>query len=72
MRKKYLSPDFTKGYPFGKNIFYECQICNTTIPSAPENLAECKCQNIIIDMGAGRIATKDDSKIKVFEKVLLW
>ena len=70
MKKKYLKPDFTKGYPFGKNIFYECQICGATVESAPENLAECECKNIIIDMGAGRIITKDDSKIKVFKKSL--
>jgi hypothetical protein len=69
MKKKYIKGDFTKkGYPFGKNIFYECEVCGSIVKSAPENLDECKCKNIIVDMGAGRIITRDDLKIKVFEE----
>lgn len=68
MIRKYFEQDFKKGYPFGKNIFYECKICDTIINSSPENLAECKCQNIRIDMGVGRIIVRDNSKIKIVKE----
>lgn len=66
-----MKADFAKnGYPFSKDIFYECEICSTVVKSSPENLDECKCKNIIVDMGVGRIITKDDSKVKVFKKII--
>jgi hypothetical protein len=68
MKRKYFEIDVKEGYPFGKDVFYECKICDSIINSSPENLAKCKCQNIRIDMGIGRIIVRDNSKIKIFKE----
>ncbi len=68
MKKEYIKTDFKHGYPSGKNIFYECEICSDVIPSAPVALAQCSCKNIIIDPSFGRIIIREESKIKVFKK----
>lgn len=67
--KKYIKIDFKKGYISGENIFYECQICGDILPSLPPNeVAECKCKNILVDISSARIGAKDESKVKVFKK----
>lgn len=67
--KKYLEVNFKKGYPSGKSIFYECQICGDIIPSLPKNeVAECTCKNVLVDISSARIGTRDESKVKVFEE----
>lgn len=66
--KHYIKPDFKKGYPSNKNIFYECEICKDVIMSDPSDFVECKCSNIMIDVSFSRIAIKDESKVKVFEQ----
>lgn len=68
MKKEYIKTDFKNGYPSGKDVFYECEICYDIIPSAPSKITECKCKNIIIDPDFGRIIIREESKIKVFKK----
>ena len=68
MKRNYIKPDFSKGYPGDINIFYECQVCKEIINSRPAESVECKCENIRIDPGFGRMAIKDESKVKVFEE----
>jgi hypothetical protein len=70
MKRHYIKPDFKKGYPGDKNIFYECQICKDIINSCPSESVECKCGNVMIDVGFGRMAINDESKVKVFEEKL--
>lgn len=36
MKRCYLEFDPLKGYPVGKNIYYECGICGDVIPSMPK------------------------------------
>ncbi len=67
MKKKYINPDFKKGYPADKNIFYECQICKDIVESRPIQYLQCTCGNVRIDPDFGRMAIKDESKVKVFE-----
>ena len=68
MKKHYIAVDFSKSYPGGKNIFYECQICGDAIMSYPTELVECSCGNIKIDAGYSRMMIENESKVKVFEE----
>ena len=66
--RTYLDVDFSKGFPVGRSIFYECKICGQSFSSRSLNSTPCKCGNFSIDVDAGRISVKDESKLKVFEK----
>lgn len=68
MGRNYLVFDPLKGYPSGKNVFYECERCGDSIPSQPDDGIGCSCRNIFIDVDAGRVSVKDETKFKVFEK----
>ena len=65
MEKKYLGLNPQKGYPFGKNLFYECMACADTLPSRAEKSIGCKCGNILIDVESGRITIRDHSLVKL-------
>ena len=67
MMKKYIEFDFSKGFPAGERIRYECGICGDSIASTPKYSATCKCRNIIVDADAGRVAVKDPAKLKAYE-----
>lgn len=64
MDRNYLNVDFSKGYPVGADIRYECGVCGGTLPSMPEHSVACKCRNVIVDVDAGRVAVKDGSKFR--------
>lgn len=68
--KKYIEfePNQAKGYPAGKNVFYECLICGEFVESKPQYFAECKCQNITVDTSGGRLSITDHEKFKIFKK----
>lgn len=68
-KKKYIDfePNQTKGYPRGKNIYYECLICGEFIESQPKNFAECSCENIVVDVSGGRLSITDHNKFKIFQ-----
>ena len=66
MDRKYLNTDFSKGYPAGDDISYECDVCGDTLPSKPMHSVACKCRNMIIDVDAGRVAVKDTSQVRVY------
>jgi hypothetical protein len=64
LRKNYsweqIEFDETKGYPFGNDLFYECQFCRQLVQSCPDKADrdkafEYNCNNLIIDADAGRI-----------------
>ena len=68
MKKIYAKVDFKKGYPVGRDLFYECEICGDVLPALPsDEFARCKCKNITIDISSARIGAKDESKVRVFE-----
>jgi hypothetical protein len=65
-QRSYVPFDPRSGYPTGDNLYYECTICGDTLPSLPEDGIGCSCRNIFIDVDAGRMSVRDDSKIKLF------
>lgn len=69
MEKEYITYQKEKGYPTGKNIYYECTLCNTNVNSLPETFSECKCGNIMIDVPMARLMINDKEHFKIFKFV---
>jgi hypothetical protein len=64
--RKYVSFDPTEGYPAKLGLFYECTRCGDVVASVPKDNVGCKCDNIFIDVDAGRMAVRDASQLKLF------
>ena len=64
--RKYKTFDYSKNYPIGAKLFYECGLCGDVLPSWPKDSAHCKCRNIMIDVGYGRISIRDHAQVKIF------
>ncbi len=62
---KTISFNPSEGWPFGKDLYYECQFCKELVSSV-EN-GECSCGNLYVDSDAGRAGAKDEDKIKLFQ-----
>ena len=58
--------DFRSGYPAGPNLVYECLRCGDFVPSKPASNIGCKCDNIFVDIDAGRFSVDHDDQIKLF------
>jgi hypothetical protein len=65
--RKYLSFDPAAGYPAGRRIRYECLVCGVTLPSIPAHTDSCRCENIVVDVDAGRVAVKVPGQMKAYE-----
>jgi transposase len=50
------------------DIFYKCKICQSIIPSAPNDNIHCKCGNIGIDKDLHRLFVKDYSSFIILNK----
>jgi hypothetical protein len=66
--RQYFSFDPALGYPAGDAVYYECIKCGAVIASLPEDSITCKCYNIMIDVGYGRIVVRDFNYLRVFHK----
>lgn len=53
-----------------KDIYYQCDICQSIIASVPKDNVHCSCLNIGIDKDMNRLAIKDYSKFKILRKVV--
>ena len=62
-----IDADFSHGYPTGAALFYECLACGDFVPSFPEHPAGCQCDNVLIDVDAGRLSVKDNRRIRLVE-----
>jgi len=67
-KRTYQSFDPQKGYPAGKDLYYECTKCGDVISSLPADSISCKCRNIHIDVDYGRVAIKDHRLAKLFSE----
>lgn len=59
---------YFKGYPVGPHRFYKCLICSEVLPSRPKDSMQCRCGNVFIDVDAGRMGARDESKIRLLEE----
>lgn len=67
--RSYLTfePNQTKGYPAGKNVFYECTLCSGVVSSLPEHFEKCECGNIEVDSSGGRMSVQDPNRMRIFK-----
>lgn len=66
-KKSYIDFNPGSGYPAGSGIFYECLECNEIIPSKPEDDIACRCRNIMIDVGYGRLKIFNHNTFQIFQ-----
>ena len=60
----------TSEAPIGRDIFYQCGICQSIIPSMPKDNTECSCGNLGIDKDMHRLWVNDYSSFVVLRKVV--
>ena len=65
-KRMYFKLDHSRGYSAGDDVYYECEICHSSIPSRPSNAAACECRNLVVDADAGRVSVKDKSKMLAY------
>ena len=65
-QRNYVNFNPRDGYPAKLGLFYECTRCGDVVASVPKDNIGCKCDNIFIDVDAGRIAVRDVSQVKLF------
>jgi hypothetical protein len=58
----------TSEAPRGKDIFYKCLKCGESVSSQPRESVECKCGNVVIDVGYHRLHIDDLSKMQVVRR----
>ncbi len=66
--KEYLNFDASKGYPTDRDLFYECTICGSSVPSHLDVSMGCKCRNIFVDADYGRVSIKQEKEIKIYRE----
>jgi len=62
----YIEYDFSKGWPAGEDLFYECQLCGVIVSTIQDG--ECNCGNIYVDVSSARAGAKDESKVRLVQK----
>jgi hypothetical protein len=67
--ERHYIEDSGEGYPASPDLFYECNICGDVLPSQPEISMSCRCGNVRIDSGYGRLALRDPTKMRIFVEV---
>ena len=58
----------TSEAPKGKDIYYQCNKCQSIIPSLPKDNIYCSCGNIGIDRDMNRLFVKDYSNFVILRK----
>ncbi|HWD21454.1 MAG TPA: hypothetical protein VHB20_19465 [Verrucomicrobiae bacterium] len=66
--RQYRNFDTAKPYPVGSDLFYECSVCGSIIPSTATKGRGCKCRNIVVDADAHRLEIRDQTKAKLFSQ----
>ncbi len=65
-KKIYVSYDPSKGYPAGRNLYYECLVCGDSIPSLPADNMGCRYGNVFIDIDYGRLVVRNDDMLRAY------
>lgn len=58
----------TREAKLGKDISYQCSICQSIIPSTPKDSVGCSCGNIQIDKDLHRLFVRDYSNFVILKK----
>jgi hypothetical protein len=63
----YIDHDFSKGWPAGPDLFYECQRCGELLSSIFDG--ECRCGNVFVDPSSARAGAVDESKVRLVKQI---
>ncbi|MGZ8935863.1 MAG: hypothetical protein ACXW04_13300 [Methylobacter sp.] len=68
-----LKFDEAEGFPFGEDLFYECQVCFELVPSLPSKVernaaVECQCGNVYVDADAGRLYVDKPGSVRLYKR----
>lgn len=55
--------DLASGWPNGPDLYYKCLICGDFVCSFAYD--ECRCGNIDVDVGAGRVGAKGKQHVRL-------
>lgn len=55
--------------PASQTIFYQCSNCWSILPSQSDDNLHCSCENISIDIDAGRAGARDEQLMRVLQIV---
>jgi len=66
MRKNVLLKDADGAWHVEPNMWYRCLSCNRTVSASPRSSTACKCRNIEIDVGYGRLDIRDETMVEAF------
>jgi len=56
----------TGEYTLEPNLWYRCLRCDQTIAMWPKRSTNCKCRNIEIDVGYGRLDIREEKFVEAF------
>lgn len=65
-RRRYFQIDWSKGFPAGDNLYYECLCCGESIPYLPVDNVACSCENIAINVDCGRVHADEPGQVRAF------
>lgn len=59
----------TSQAPIAEDLFYKCLICESMIPSMPDDNIRCQCRNVVIDVDMHRLYIGDYQKFAVLKRM---
>jgi hypothetical protein len=63
IRKHRFDPKVSN--PWGEGVYYQCERCGVRLDSMSPRGVACSCQNLALDVDAGRIAALDPRSVVV-------
>jgi hypothetical protein len=66
MRKAVPLKDLDGIWHFEPDMWYRCLSCHQTLPASPRASTSCKCGNVEIDVGYGRLSIRDEEMVEAF------
>ena len=61
-----LPVDTTQGYPSGDDLFFECMMCGTIVPTLPADNTPCICGNLHFDGDDRHVVVRDPGHLRLF------
>ena len=66
MRRRVPLKDRDGYYHREPNLWYRCLKCGIAIPADPPESIGCKCGNVYIDVGYGRLSIENEALVEAF------
>lgn len=70
IQRVYVPFDPSTGFPAENDLYFECLQCGDVIPTLPDDNVHCKCRNIMIDVDYGRVAVREQDRVRLFRRTV--